>query len=96
MMIKTLTAGKTRVLIAGALAILSQSAWSDRGPAANSDLRLSIPQPRIEIATPKIEASAEAHIETLKRRIAEDLAASLAAIGDTRFELVTVEVPTRG
>jgi hypothetical protein len=98
-MIKTMTEGKARVLIASALALLSQGAWSDDGQAAReavADITVSIPNQRIEIAAEKIEASASAHIEALNRRIAQDLAESLEAISNTRFELAIAEVPTRG
>lgn len=99
MMIKRQTERNARVLIAGALVLLSQGAWSEEARPARkavAEVAVSIPQPRIEIAAPKIEASASAHIESLNRRIAEDLARSLEAIGKTRFELVIAEVPTRG
>jgi hypothetical protein len=98
-MIKTKTERNARVLIAGALALLSQGAWSEderaRGDAA-ADIKVSIPNQRIEIAVEKIEASASTHIEALNRRFEQDLAESLEAISNTRFEVVIAEVPTRG
>jgi len=98
-MIKTTTAGKSRVLIAGALALLSQGAWADGGEAAKvaaSRVTVSIPDQRIEIAAEKIDPSVRAHIEALNRQFAKELAERLEAIGKSRFELAIAEVPTRG
>jgi hypothetical protein len=98
-MIKTSKAGKSRVLIAGALALLSQGAFSEEGRAAKdtaADITVSIPNQRIEVEVAKLEASAREHIEALNARIAQEWAERLEAIGRKRFELVIVEVPTRG
>jgi hypothetical protein len=98
-MIKTIKAGKSRVLIAGALALMSQGVWSEEGQAAKdaaADITVSIPNQAIEVVAEKLQASASEHIDALDQRIARDLADRLEAIGDSRFELAIAEVPTRG
>lgn len=99
MMIKTVTEGKTRVLIAGALALLTQGAWADDGEAARqapAEVKVSMPNQPIVIAETKLENDASEHIEALNRYLAAELEASLEAIRISRVELVLAEVPTRG
>ena len=91
MKIKTTLAVSRPVLIAAALALLSQSAWSDQ-----EEVRVTSPRMAIEIAQPKIATDAQAYIDALKQRLAEDLAKSLEAISASRIELVIAEAPTRG
>lgn len=91
MKIKTTLAVSRPVLIAGVLALLSQSAWTDQ-----EEVRVTSPRMTSEIAVPKIATDAQAYIDALKQRLAEDLTKSLEAIRSSRIELVIAEAPTRG
>ena len=91
MKIKTSLAVSRPVLITGVLAFLSQSAWTDQ-----EEVRVTSERTAIEIAEPKIATDAQAYIDALKLRLAEDLAKSLEAISASRIELVIAEAPTRG
>lgn len=99
MMIKTVTEGKTRVLIAGALALLTQGVWADDGQAARNApdvVKVSVSRDAVVTEEAKLDADAQAHIESLNRHIAAELEKNLEAIGFARIELVIAEVPTRG
>ena len=99
MMITATATRKTRVLIVGALALLmSQGAWSDEGQNSEriSVVKVSIPDQEIAVSKPRIEASADAHIEALNETIARERARHAEAIHATRFELVLAELTDRG
>lgn len=92
---------RSALLLAGTLALFSQAALSDEANAARAEpaaeeVRVSAPSQEIAIADPKIETSAEAAIEAINRRIADDLERSVEAMSGARVELVISEFPTRG
>jgi hypothetical protein len=90
---------RQRVLLAGALALVSQAALSDETNAARTEaeeLTVSAPSQEIAIADPRIETDAEAVIEAMNRQVAADLARIIEAISGARIELAISESPTRG
>lgn len=98
-MMQTVTHRKHRLLVAGALALISQSAVSGDANAAKREpeiVTVTAQRPSIETVEPRIETDIKAHIDALNRRFATDLEDDLEAIGRTRIELVISEVPTRG
>jgi hypothetical protein len=91
MMLKSVTERKSRILLAGVLAVMTQVAWSDDNRQA--------PEPAVPVPAAlllQLEADAKAYMEALNQRLAEELARDLEAIGAPRVELVIAEVPTRG
>jgi hypothetical protein len=99
MMIHTVTEGKHRILVAGAVALISQSAFSGDAGLARSEpevLTVTAERPSAEIVDARVETDIKAHIDAVNRRFATDLKSDLEAIDRTRIELVISEVPTRG
>jgi len=87
------------ILVAGALALLSQGALGGEANTAGSEheqLRVTAPRPHVELADPRIETDTSAVIEALNRRLAEDLEKSLREISGSRIELAISDVATRG
>ena len=93
MLIKSVTERKSRILLAGVLALLTQAAWTDEPDAAASKAPVA---ERPAEAIRQTDADAQAYIEALNRRLLQDLARDLEAISASRIELVIAEVPTRG
>lgn len=100
MMRKTTKLRMSRVLVAGAVALLSQGAWSDDGniaASASTTVGIQLPRPQMAPVHAKIASEVKAHVEALNRRLAEDLARALEETLDaSRIELAIAEVPTRG
>jgi hypothetical protein len=99
MTIHTVTDRKHSVLVAGALALISQSAISAEANAAKADpeiLTVTAARPSTEIVEPRIETDIKAQIDALNARFESDLKRDLEAIGTSRIRLVVSEVPTRG
>lgn len=106
MMIKTATARKSRVLIAGALALmLSQGVGAEDRQAVKREpavVKVSIPSQRIEIAEPPVTTASarteiDTQIEALDEQMTRELEKTLKEIGLSRVELVIAdEVATRG
>lgn len=95
----TVTERKHRILVAGALALISQSAFSGDANADQREpeiLTVTAQRPSIEIIDARIETDIKAQVDALNRRFATDLENDLEAIGRSRIELVISEVPTRG
>ncbi len=99
MTLQIVTQRKYHILVAGALALLSQGALSGEASAARSEpeeLRVTAPRPQTELAELRIKTDTSSVIEALNRRLAKDLEKSLKAISDSRIELAISEAPTRG
>jgi hypothetical protein len=99
MMIHTVTDRKHSILVAGVLALISQSAFSGDVNTAKREpevLTVTAQRPSTEIVDARIETDIKAQIDALDRRFATDLENDLKAIGSSRIELVISEVPTRG
>jgi len=98
-MTHTVTERKHRILVAGALALISQSAFSGDANAAKAEpevLTVTAQRPSTATTEPRIETDIKAHIDALNERFESDLKKDLEAIGKSRIELVISEVPTRG
>lgn len=100
---QTVTPRKPGFLVAGALALISQSALGGdtetiRGPAAAQEVvRVTAPRPEgPTFENPVLETHVRALIEAIDRRIERDIENRVDAIGRDRIELVISEVPTRG
>ena len=90
---------RQRFLLAGALALFSQAALSGEASAARpepEEIRVVARSQEIAIPDPKIPTDALAIIESMNRRVAEDLERSIEAISGARIELAVSEFPTRG
>lgn len=89
---------KRRILVVAALGLFSQAALSGDAKAdgKTEHLKVSATTAEIAIADPRIETDTDAVIDAINRRIAEDLARSLEAIGNARIQLAVSEFPTRG
>lgn len=99
MTIHTVTDRKHSILVAGALALISQSAISGGASAARAEpeiLTVTAERPSTELVEPRIETDIKAHIDALNARFESDLKRDLEAIGASRIRLVVSEVPTRG
>jgi hypothetical protein len=99
MMIHTGTNRKHSILVAGALALISQNAFSGDVNTAKREpevLTVTAQRPSSEIVDARIETDIKTQIEALDRRFATDLENHLKAIGSSRIDLVISEVPTRG
>lgn len=95
----TVTERRHRILVAGALALISQSAFSGDAIAGKREpevLTVTAQRPSIELVDTRVETDIEAHIDAVDRGIAAELENDLKAIGRLRIELVISEVPTRG
>jgi hypothetical protein len=93
MMIKSVREGKSPMLLAGVLALMTQSAWSDETQEASEPVAVA---EAVAAARQRVEADAQAYIEALNQRLSEELARDYEAIGAARTVLVIAEVPTRG
>jgi hypothetical protein len=99
MMIETVTARMTGILVAGAFALTGQGALSGDTNAVRSEpeeLIVTAQRPEMEISDSPIETSIQDQIEALDLRFATDLKKDLATIGGSRIELAISEVPKRG
>ena len=96
MMLKTVTAGKTRVLLASALAIMAQSAWSDESDVAQAPADAPIANETAAPAEQPVSFDIPAYIEELNKRLSEKLNREIEALNAARVELALAEVPTRG
>lgn len=99
MFIERVTERKSRFLIAGALALLSQGALSDEQQDADRlqpVVKVTAPSQQIEVASPKLGTDLSYHQKVVDQQHQEDLERSLQAISPSRIELVIAEVPTRG
>ena len=98
MLMDTWLKSKRRILVMGALGLFSHAALSSEVEANGKTEQLTVSASRAEIAVvdPRIETDTDAVIDAINRRIAEDLARSLEAIGNARIELAVSEFPTRG
>ena len=103
MLKQTVTERKPGLLVAGALALISQSAVggdprATRAPVAMQEVvTVTAPrpdEPRFENAI--LETDVQALIEIIDRRIGRDLEKRVGSVGGNRIELVISEVPTRG
>jgi phage gp29-like protein len=99
MMTKTATERTKRVLMAGALVLLSQAAWSEGGQDQKSGITevhviaQRLPKEPVDV---KIETDIRSHVEELNRHLAEELAKRREAIFAAPIQLVVAEVQTRG
>ena len=101
MKLQTVTKRKYGFLVAGALALISQSAVA--GDADSSDARaagqdvitVTAERPRT-IRVDGFEPELEGLLEAIDRRIETDLQKRIDRIGRDTIELVISEVPTRG
>lgn len=100
---QTVTERKPGLLVAGALALISQSALggdseTHRAPVATQDV-VTVTAPRPDepgFESYVLETNVQALIEAIGRRIERDLEQSVDSIGRNRIELAISEVPTRG
>jgi len=103
MMKQTVTLRKPGLLVAGALALISQSALGGdsetlRAPEATQEV-VTVTAPRPDVPGFEnhiLETNVQALIEVIDRRIEQDLEKRVDSIGRLRIELVISEVPTRG
>ena len=89
---------KQRLMLAGAMALLSPAALSAEAIRASKLEVITVTAPRVvpELRQTRIEVDVAGLIETVDRQIANDQAKELEAIGSRRIELAVIEVPTRG
>lgn len=80
------------------LALFGQNALGDEvSPSRDPDvIRVTTQRPVDTLTDTRIEIDAQAIIDAIDRRFAEDLEKSLEALGVERIELAISEVPTRG
>jgi hypothetical protein len=100
---QTVTERMPGLLVAGALALISQSALggdteTTRAPRAAQDVvTVTAPRPDAPGFVSQVpETSVEALIEAIDRRIERDLEKRVDSVRRNRIELVISEVPTRG
>jgi hypothetical protein len=96
MMQKSATAGKTRVLLAAALALMAQGALSEESKVARQPAGTEAASETLASATRLAESEIRAFIEALNKRLAEELAREIEALNAARIEFAMPEVPTRG
>ena len=92
----TVTAGKTRVLLAAALAFMAQGAWSEESNDARQPASTAAATETETSATQPVEIDVKAYIEALNKRLSDELAREIEALNAARIELAIAEVPTRG
>jgi hypothetical protein len=103
MMKQTVTERKPGLLVAGALALISQSALggdteTQRAHVATQEV-VTVTAPRPDkpgFENQVLETNVQAQIEAIDRRIERDIEKRVDSIGRNRIELVISEVPTRG
>lgn len=96
MMLKTVTAGKTRVLLAAALAVMAQGAWSEESNDSQEPAGTAAANETVTSSERPVEIDIRAYIEALNKRLADELAREIEALNAARIELAMPEVPTRG
>ena len=92
------TERKIQAVIGGLLVLFSQAALSEGIVATRAPEVIWVTAPRIaaQIRESQIRDDMADLIDAINRRVAEDLAKSIDAIGMPRIELVISETPTRG
>jgi hypothetical protein len=95
MMRDSVNAGKTRVLLAAALAFMAQGAWSEESNDAEPSAEAATAHETVTSVRPA-EFDIPAYIEELNKRLSEKLAREIEALNAARVELAIAEVPTRG
>ncbi|MGD8339215.1 MAG: hypothetical protein PVH89_00455 [Gammaproteobacteria bacterium] len=87
-----------RLMLAGAVALISQAAvGAGTGSAREPEIvRVTAPRVVAEIPRADVEVDVAALIESVNRHIAKQHETDLKAIGARRIELVMSEIPTRG
>lgn len=96
MMLKSVTEGTTPVLLAGALALMAQGAWSDEHRESTEPAIIVTATATATSAKLPVEIDINAYIEALNRQISDELVREIEALSAARVELVIAEVPTRG
>jgi hypothetical protein len=96
MKLKTVTAGKTPVVLAAALALMAQSASSEERNIERQPAGTATAIETIESLKRSVEIELRAYVEALSKRLSEELAREIEALNAARVELAIAEVPTRG
>jgi hypothetical protein len=92
MMLKSVTEGKSRILLAGVLALIAQGAWSDE---SNDSQEPAVAATEISVRR-QVEVDIRTSIEAFNKRLSEELARAIEATNASRIEFAIAEVPTRG
>ena len=92
----SVTAGKTRVLLVAALALMAQGAWSEESNDARASADAVNASETVTSAPRPVEIDIAAYIEAFNKRLSEKLAREIEALNAARIEFVIAEVPTRG
>ncbi|MDX1561956.1 MAG: hypothetical protein R3305_03475 [Gammaproteobacteria bacterium] len=87
---------RSRLSLALVAALLSSTALSGEAPRARMPAQSEVGIKETALTAAQIEAETKAYREALEKRIADELAKSLATIEAPRIQLVMAEVPTRG
>jgi len=95
MKLKTVTAGKTTVVLAAALALMAQSALSEERNVEREPASIAANE-TVAALKRSVEVEIRAYIEALSKRLSEELAREIEALNAARVELAIAEVPTRG
>lgn len=93
---KTVTAGKTPVVLAAALALMAQGASSEERNVERQPAGTAAASETIAALKRSVEIEIRASIEALGKRLSEELAREIEALNAARVELAIAEVPTRG
>jgi predicted metalloprotease len=97
MVLKSVTEGETRFLLAGVLALMAQGAWSESNNDAQKPAVAATETVTVTAAAERpIEVDVRAHIDALNKRLVDELSRQIKALDANRSELVIAEVPTRG
>jgi len=96
MKIKSVTAGKARALLATALALMAQGAWSEERNVEREPASTVAANETVASLRRSVEIEIRAIIEDLNKRLSEQLVREIEALNAARVELAIAEVPTRG
>lgn len=96
MKLKTVTAGKTPVVLAAALALMAQSASGEERNVGREPATIAAANETVAALKRSVEVEIRAYIEALNKRLSEELAREIEAFNAARVELAIAEVPTRG
>ena len=96
-MLKSVTEGTTPVLLAGALALMAQGAWSDENRDSSTEPVVIVTATATATSAKlPVEIDIRAYIEALNKQISDELTREIEALNAARVELAIAEVPTRG
>jgi hypothetical protein len=92
-MLKSVTEGRSRVLLAGVLALIAQGALSEESVRSEEPTTVATTESSARL---QVEIDVRAYIEALNKRLSEALAREIEALHASRIEIAIAEVPTRG